>query len=168
MGNEFRYLNTAFGGMYRGQARAEYLPNDKLFNDEDRYGFSIQHTQTTANGFTGLINYNKVSDDKYFVDLSSNITKTSQTQLLQQGQLTYGGGGWWNATANFQQYQTLQPDPNNPVQVPYKLLPQITVNARLPDLYMTDSSFIGQYTNFKIDQRIQNGTIYPDANRTVL
>jgi LPS-assembly protein len=170
--NEFRYLNSAFGGLYQGQARLEYLPNDKLFNDENRYGYSLKHTQTTANGFTGLINYNKVSDDKYFIDLSSNITKTSQTQLLQQGQLSYGGGGWWNATANFQQYQTLQPDPNNPVQVPYKLMPQITVNARQPDLYMTDSTFLGQYTNFTIDQRIQlvNGvpTLFPDAQRTVL
>jgi len=73
-----------------------------------------------------------VSDDNYYTDLSSGIAATSTTQLLQQGVLSYSGGGWWNATANFQSYQTLQPDPKNPVREPYKMLPQITVNARKP------------------------------------
>ncbi len=166
-GTEFRYLNTAYGGLFRGQARAEYLPGDKV-RDEDRWGLSLRHQQTTANGFSGQVNYNKVSDDNYFTDLSSGIAQTSQTQLLQQGSLSYGAGGWWTATANVQQYQTLQPDSANPVSIPYKLLPQITVNARKPDLFMTDSSFLGQYTNFTINERVQNGTIYPDGQRTVL
>ncbi len=169
---EFRYLNDAFGGLYRGKAVVEYLPNDKKGNDEDRYGITLSHIQTTANGFSGLINYNRVSDSDYYTDLSSNISKTSQTQLLQQGMVTYGGGGWWNATANFQQYQTLQPDPDNPVLVPYKLLPQVTVNARQPDLGMTDVSFMGQFSSFSIDKRVQlvNGvpTLFPDGQRSVL
>ena len=100
--NEFRYLNTAYDGLYQGEARADFLPGDKLHNSENRYAFSLQHQQVTANGFTGTINYNKVSDDNYYTDLSTGVSSTSTTQLLQQGVLTYGGGGWWNATANFQ------------------------------------------------------------------
>ncbi len=168
--NEFRYLNTAYGGLYRGEANVEFLPSDKLQNGDNRYGFSLTHLQTAANGFTGQINYNKVSDDDYFTDLSSGIAQTSQVNLLQQGVLSYGGGGWWNATANFQQYQTLQPDPNNPNRIPYKLLPQITVNARKPDLYMTDSSFMGQFTHFTRPDQIISGTkvIGDSGQRTVL
>lgn len=102
IGSEFRYLNTAFGGVYHDKLNAEFLPGDRLRDGDNRYGISLLHNQTTANGFTGLINYNKVSDDDYYTDLSSDITSTSKTQLLQRGMLTYGGGGWWNASINFQ------------------------------------------------------------------
>lgn len=167
LNNEVRYLNTAFGGQYSGQATADYLPNDRMRDGKDRYGFSLNHVQTLPNGFSGLINYNKVSDNDYFTDLSSNVSQTSQVNLLQQGLLSYGGG-WWSATANFQQYQTLQPDPKNPNLYPYEMMPQFTVNARKPDFFMTDSSFFGQYTDFQIGEHLQNGTIYPDGKRTVL
>ena len=170
LNNEFRYLNTAFGGLYQGKVNAEILPNDSLRNGDQRYGFSIEHKQTFANGFSGLINYNKVSDNDYYTDLSSQIAKTSQTQLLQQGVLTYGGGGWWTATANLQQYQTLQPDLSNPVAEPYKLLPQLTLNARKPDLYGTDAAFLGQYTHFTRKDQYVGSTFIDgiDAGRTVL
>ncbi|WP_305073600.1 LPS assembly protein LptD [Propionivibrio sp.] len=168
LNNEFRYLNTAFGGAYTGKLQAELLPDDKLRDGDRRYGISLRHDQKTSNGFTGLINYNKVSDDDYYTDLSSDIASTSQTQLLQQGKLTYSGGGWWSTSINFQQYQTLQPDEDNPVLEQYRMLPQITFNARKPDFHHTDLSFLGQYTSFSIREREQYGTIYPDGKRTVL
>jgi LPS-assembly protein len=146
MGTDFRYLNTAYGGTYVGNVRGEYLPNDRVA-DRDRWGVALTHNQLMG-GWSGAINYNRVSDSDYYTDLSSEITQTSETQLLQQGLLTYSGGGWWNATANVQSFQTLQPDPENPVTPPYQLMPQITVNARQPDFYSTDSAFFGQYTDF--------------------
>lgn len=168
--NEFRYLNTALGGLYQGKARATLLPGDQLRDGDNRYALSLEHQQATASGFSGTINYNKVSDNNYFTDLSTGVSSTSTTQLLQQGVLSYGGGGWWNATANFQQYQTLQPDSANPVREPYRLLPQFTVNARKPDLYMTDSSFMGQYTNFTREDQVIGGTKLAgdSGQRTVL
>ncbi|MCB1932149.1 MAG: LPS assembly protein LptD [Candidatus Accumulibacter sp.] len=162
LGTDFRYLNSAYGGTYVGDVRAEYLPNDRVAH-MDRWGVSLAHNQVTDNGFSGVVNYNRVSDSDYYTDLSSEITKTSETQLLQQGLLTYSGGGWWNATANVQTFQTLQPDPQNPVAEPYQLLPQITVNARQPDLYSTDSSFFGQYTDF-----VHPGKTKVDGQRTVV
>jgi LPS-assembly protein len=155
LNGEFRYLDAN----YVGQTRLEVLPNDQLRN-ETRYGVSLQHTQNFGHGFAGAINYNKVSDDNYYTDLSSGIANTSQTQLLQQGLLNYNGG-WWNATANFQSYQTLQPDPANPVLEPYRLLPQVTVLARKPDWNLTDASFLGQYTSFQHPTQVE-------AQRTVL
>ena len=168
--NEVRYLNTAFGGLYRDQLRLEYLPNDNLRDGKNRYGFSLQHTQSTDNGFSARINYNKVSDDNYYTDLSSGISSTSTTQLSQQGLFSYHGGGWWNASANFQQYQTLQPDPENPVREPYRMLPQLTLNARKPDWLGTDSSFLGQFTRFTRPDQVIKGTNYDgdSGQRTVL
>ena len=171
LGGEVRYLNTAFGGVYNGKVQAEVLPSDNKKEDDTRYGISMQHLQTTPSGFTGTINYTRVSDDTYYTDLSSDIGKTSSTQLLQQGLLTYGGGGWWTATANLQQYQTLQPDPKNPVLEQYRMLPQLTLNARRPDLFdRFDASFLGQYTNFTKRGQTINGVQVkdPDGQRTVL
>jgi LPS-assembly protein len=167
IGNEFRYLNTGLGGVYRGKAGLEYLPNDRARDGDKRYAFSLMHEQTTGNGFTGSINYTKASDDDYYTDLSSDITGSSQTQMLQQGILSYGSG-WWSASINFQQYQTLQPDRNNPVLEQYRMLPQFTFNARKPDLYGADLNFLGQYTHFTIKEREQFGMIFPDGNRTVI
>ena len=167
--NEFRYLNTAWGGLFNGVAKAEYLPGDRLRSNDNRYAFSLLHNQTAANGFSGQIDYNKVSDDHYFTDLTSEVSQTSQSHLLQQGVLTYARD-WWSASAKFQQYQTLQPDKNNPVREPYKLLPQLTVNARKPDFFLTDTSFMGQYTHFTRDtQTLWGKQLKGDsANRTVL
>ena len=170
LNTEFRYLNTAFGGQYTGEARLELLPNDNARSGESRYGLSLRHQQTTANGLSGLINYNKVSDDTYFTDLSSTISSTSQAQLVQQAVIGYGGGGWWSVAANFQGYQTLQPDPKNPVAEPYRMLPQLTFNARKPDLFMTDASFMGQFTSFTKPEQVINGVKIadPEGQRLVL
>ncbi|MQY51487.1 LPS assembly protein LptD [Rhodocyclus tenuis] len=143
LNTEVRYLNPG----YVGTVQLEMLPNDKVRN-ENRYGLTLQHTQTLAPGLTGAINYNRVSDDNYYTDLSSRIANTSQTQLLRQGQLSWAPSGWWNTTFNVQSYQTLQPDPTVAVARPYNLLPQITFNARKPDWYNTDSSLFGQVTSF--------------------
>ncbi len=154
LATDVRYMNAAYGGAYFSKARVEMLPNDRV-RDLDRWGVALTHTQTTASGFTGSLSFNRVSDDYYYTDLSSQISSTANTQLLQQGQITYGGGGWWNISGMLQTFQTLQPDPRNPVGQPYRLLPQIVVNARQPDLYLTDSAFFVQYSNFTS----------PEANR---
>lgn len=153
--SELRYLDTT----YNGQARIELLPGDKVRN-ENRYGFSLQHNQNLGSGFSGAINYNKVSDNNYYTDLSSRIANTSQTQLLQQGLVNYNGG-WWNATANMQSYQTLQPDLAVKVAEPYRLLPQLSFIARKPDWNRADASFLGQFTSFQHATQVE-------AQRTVL
>ncbi|MDR1276237.1 MAG: LPS assembly protein LptD [Candidatus Accumulibacter sp.] len=169
--SEIRYLDRRSDGNYaRGLARLNVLPSDKLRDGENRYGISLMHTQNTPSGFYGQINYNKVSDDRFFTDLSSNVSMTSQGQLLQQGILSYYGGGWWNATANFQAYQTLQPDPKNPIVEQYRMLPQLTFNARQPDLYGTDSNLMVQYTSFSRPKQVINGFLVdpPVGQRVVL
>ena len=167
--NEFRYLNTAYGGLYQGKASVDVLPGDKLRDGDNRYAVSLQHLQTMANGLTGQINYNKVSDDRYFTDLSSSIAKTSLVNLTQQAMFSYGRG-WWDASANVLNYQTLQPDPKNPNPEPYRTLPQLSFNARSYDLFKTDVLFMGQYTNFvKPGQTLAGVKLQgPDGQRTVL
>lgn len=147
LGTDFRYLGEFYDGLYTGKARVEYLPNDRQ-RHLDRWGFSLTHSQTLPQGFSAAVTFNRVSDNDYYTDLSSQISATAKAQLLQQGVLNYEGGGWWNARVNFQSFQTLQPDAQNLIVRPYRLLPQITVNARQPDIYATDSALFGQYSHF--------------------
>lgn len=141
---EYRYLNYD----YRGLARVEWLPNDRLA-DRNRYGYSILHTHNNlGHGFSGLINISGVSDNTYFRDLSTRITQASQGNLLRQGLLTYGGG-WWSATANVQTYQTLQDPDLPPVVKPYQRVPQFTLAASRPEFFGgTAFAFNGEYVNF--------------------
>ncbi|HMW18979.1 MAG TPA: LPS assembly protein LptD [Accumulibacter sp.] len=147
LGTDFRYLGEFYQGLYNGNLHLEYLPGDRE-RHLDRWGVSLSHLQTLAPGLTAAVAYNRVSDDHYYTDLSSQISTTAKAQLLQQGVLNYQGGGWWNAKVNFQSFQTLQPDAQNLIIAPYRMLPQVTFNARQPDLYATDSSLFGQYTRF--------------------
>lgn len=141
---EYRYLNYD----YKGQARLEWLPNDRLA-DRNRYGYSIQHLHPNlGNGFSGSLNLNGVSDGTYFRDLSTHIAQASQGNLLRQGILSYGG--WWGgASVNLQTYQTLQDPALPPVSKPYQRLPQITVVSNRPEFFGgTAFAFNGEYVNF--------------------
>lgn len=143
MNGEFRYLDHS----YSGTAHGEYLPSDRVFG-EDRSAISLQHVHNLGGGFSGSLNYNGVSDDTYFTDLSTRITSTSQTYLLRQGQLLYQGG-WWHAIATAQSYQTLQ-DPAGPaIAEPYDRLPQILLNANQPDIHGLALRLNSEFVDFR-------------------
>jgi len=143
IGGELRYLNYDYTGYVRG----EYVPTDKIRNLDNRYAVNILHQQNFGNGFAGLLNLNKVSDDYFYTDLSSRLGVSAQTLMPRQGLLTYTST-WWNASANINRYQTLQPDIHNLTTPPYDVVPQLTLNARRPDYFGTDLAFKGQFTSF--------------------
>ncbi len=128
LNSEFRYLEPAYNGI----GRFELLPHDQL-TGTNRSAYALVDNHTFGPGFTGNLNVNGVSDDRYFADLSSKVTMVSQANLLRQGSLSYNAGGWWQANLLAQSYQTLQ-DPAAPVAIPYRRLPQITLTAARPDL----------------------------------
>ena len=138
LGADSRYL----GHLYSGEARVEYLPNDKEA-DRSRYAYSWNHTHNLGRGLTASVSWNGVSDVNYWTDLSSRLMQTTQTLLPRQLTLGYAPGSWWSASATWLRYQTLQT-----VAQPYFLEPQINFSGRLPNLYKTDFSLTGQYSQF--------------------
>jgi len=140
---EFRYLGEGYGGQVGG----EYLPNDQV-SHTTRSAQTWQHQQTFADGLSGTLNLNRVSDDTYFTDLSTRLSNISQTTLLREGRLNYSGG-WWNTSMMTQRFQTLQDPAQPPVQHPYERVPHITVNATRPDMPLgLWLDFRGDYTVF--------------------
>ena len=140
LNNEFRYL----GSSYAGEVHADVLPNDAM-TGTNRTRFGLMHNESFGGGLTGSINYNRVSDSAYYLDLADTVNVTSQINLLQDAELNYNAG-WWNSTARLQQFQTLQ-NPLAPVAIPYARLPQLTLNGA-HSYADANFAFAGEYVDF--------------------
>jgi LPS-assembly protein len=160
--NEFRYLGAAYGG----EIHYDVLPYDRLIGRQ-RNRTALKHAQSLGAGLGASLNLNRVSDDEYFRDLSTQVSGTSQINLLREGVLTSAGNGW-NALAKVQRYQTLQ-DPLAPVAAPYRRQPQVNLNAR-QDMADAGVNFAGEYVDFRHDTALnaQRMVIYPSLSYALL
>lgn len=160
---QFRFLQP----WALGDVRYEVLPKDRAADDQQRWALAVGSGLNFGNGLTGLVNYQRVSDDNYFRDLSSRLSIATQTFLPQQGLLSYSSPtGLWNATANMQRFQTLQ-DPQNPVTQPYFREPQILFNGLHQTLGGLDVGMRAEYVNFTNRALVPTGqraTAYPFAS----
>ena len=129
---EGRYIDRA----YSGELRYEYMPQDTVLN-RSRNAFSVIHRHTFSPQFSGYLNANKVSDARYFVDLSSQVSQVSQGILPQQAVLYYNGafapGVGYSLVGQVQRFQTLQ-DPLAPIVPPYNRLPQFNFLSGKSDI----------------------------------
>ncbi|MFN7751049.1 MAG: LPS-assembly protein LptD [Pseudomonadota bacterium] len=146
LGNEFRYLEPD----YRGELRAEYLPSDRVTQD-NRYLLAARHlhsfgTDALGGRWTGVVDMQKVSDDFYFRDLSTRIALTSQANLLRDATLARLSESG-TLIARMQRFQTLQ-DPLAPVTPPYARLPQVALNSSRLDVNGFDLGMAAEYVNF--------------------
>ena len=146
LGSQFRYLERS----YSGELRLEALPNDRQANDENRWAAFLRHNQTLG-PWSLALNVQKVSDDNYFRDLSTQIQATSTTLLPREAVLTRGGvlgaNGNWAFTGMMQRWQTLQ-DPQAPITPPYYRLPQLTLTTNTYDVFGADVGLFGNYVDF--------------------
>lgn len=158
---EYRYLQPSYSGIFQG----EYLPDDKL-KHMSRSSYSMTHVQNLGYGFSASLALNGASDDTYFSDLANGSTAVAQTNLLRQGNISYGGT-WWSANLMAQSYQTLQ-DPSLPrVTEPYSRLPQLTVNANRGDLPLgMNFAFNGEHVTFRNPTQVEGRrfTLYPQIS----
>jgi LPS-assembly protein len=143
---QYRYLGHSFSG----QARAEYLPEDKLLG-VSRSGYSVQHEQRFTPSLLGRLDVNGVSDDQYFVDLYSQVRQVSTGNLQRDGYLQYArdfAGTALAAQARVQRFQTLQ-DPLAPIVPPYHRVPQLSLSAARNDMAGTlDGALPLEFTRF--------------------
>lgn len=122
LGGEFRYL---FEDFY-GTSQLEYLPSDRVA-ERSRWGLFLKHLHRITPELTVGLDFNRVSDNDYFRDLSNLVAATSQSYLNREAWVTLQRS-WWNADLRAQSFQTLQ-DPAAPLAIPYNRLPQLRVNA---------------------------------------
>lgn len=163
---DFRYLEPT----YLGSTRVEVLPSDNARAGERRNAYFIRHSHTLPNDWFGTLNLQKVSDDTYFTDLSTQIATTSQILLPREGALgrvgAWGGSGSYSFNAIVQRWQTLQGDPLARITPPYNRQPQLTLSAARQDMLYTDFDFLGQYVGFDHPTQINGRRLlaYPSVS----
>ncbi len=118
--NEFRYLNRNNSG----QMQLNYLPHDKLAG-RDRMLFSWQHHGTPTAGWSTDVDYNYVSDPRYFDELGSSLNFASITHLERRADARYNSSDW-SLLTRVQGYQTLSGTS------PYERLPQLSLSYLRP------------------------------------
>jgi len=128
-GNEFRFLTSEFSGtlLY------DVIGNDRQTDDSRDYaGVRLNYAaQGALAGLSAGVNYNRVSDDNYFVDFSSTQLGSSQKVLPQDAFVSFTQP-FWNSAVRVTKNQTLQ-DPLAPVVPPYERVPQVTLNGFVSD-----------------------------------
>ena len=157
IGNEFRYLDPN----YTGTARFEVLPGDRV-SGKDRWAAFFLHSGRLG-AWSYYTNLQKVSDDDYFRDLSTQIRTTSQILLPREAMATragaLGGNGQWILSGFVQRWQTLQ-DPRAPITPPYNRWPQVTLDTFNYDVYNTDVTFTGAYTDFRHESLLEGRRVF--------
>jgi LPS-assembly protein len=165
LNSEFRYL----GEQYAGEFRHEILPRDRVKNDSDRFALNLRHDQRWANGWAANLNIQKVSDDTYFTDLTTQIASTSQSILPRAGLISKSGNWWndgtWSTAASVQRWQTLQSNPASPLTPPYNRS-QLTFAAAKQNFGFTDFDLYSSAVEFT-HPSLPNGRrylAYPSAS----
>lgn len=124
--NELRFLQPTM----RGTLVYNVIPEDRdLARSRDLT--SIRYEYASPAGFAAGVNYNRVSDDNYFVDFSESIIGSSNKVLPQDAFVAYNRS-YWNGAVRVTKNQTLQ-DPLAPVTKPYERVPQATLNGYVAD-----------------------------------
>jgi LPS-assembly protein len=154
--NEFRYLEPRF----RGTLAYDVIPRDRRLQ-RSRDFLSARHEHSLGNGFGAGLNYNRVSDDAFFIDFASSIVGTSQRVLPQDAFVGYNQP-YWNAAVRVTKNQTLQ-DPLAPVTKPYERVPQATVNGYIADWRGFEAGVLFDGTRFSHPSMEEGNRYLADA-----
>jgi LPS-assembly protein len=144
---DFRYIDRS----YSGEVHVENMPQDQVLK-RARSAFSLFHTHQFSPQLFGKLDVNKVTDARYFVDLSSRVNQVSTGVLQQQAVLGYNSrlttAMPYSLTGQIQRFQTLQ-DPLAPILPPYDRLPQINFSTTRTDIAgRFDVSLPAEYVRF--------------------
>ncbi len=157
MGGDLRFLTN----QSVGTIGANVLPKDKAFNrfitdnqpqnpslngmSTDRWSVMLHDNTAFTSNLHMNINYQRVSDDYYLQDFSSNLSVMTENQLLQQGDISYTTDHWLFG-GMVQSYQTLHPITQSTVSDIYERLPQLLAEANYNDLpFHANFNMLGEF-----------------------
>lgn len=160
MGGDFRYLTDHSSGIFSGHM----LPQDHAFGEflsenrqafpelddvsNNRWNMLLRDTTFLTPNLVMNIDFQKVSDDYYFQDFSSNLAILTENQILRQGDLTYTTDHWlFRGMA--QSYQTLHPINQPPIGDIYERLPQVYAQGGYNDLpFGANFNVVGEFDEY--------------------
>lgn len=111
-----------------------YLPHDMVYDkeygltgDHARGQFMLVHSMTLSDSTTLDADYNWVSDDNFFRDLSSDLSIVSSTYLDRSVRLGYADGNDLHVSTLMQDYQVIDPTIVRSAY-PYRRVPQVLID----------------------------------------
>ncbi len=140
--SEFRYLA---GDEQQGQLNFEFLPDDKkLANSPNRYLYHWQHQGKIDQHWRINTDITNISDNNYFNDLSSDLSRSTENQLNRIAEISYLARNW-DFSARVQDIKVLGTN-----QEPYRVLPQLRYQYRQANfLSGLNFNFDSEATNFE-------------------
>jgi len=125
LGSEYRYLTRRQAGTFN----LDYLPDDDVAN-RDRWLGRIRHQARLAPKWSSRLNFNRVSDEDYFLDLGNDL-ESSSIQALRSNLTISGRGSFWQTRTTFDTFQVLDRDVR-PDREPYNRLPRVEFDGYWP------------------------------------
>ncbi len=122
LGTEYRFLTRR----QQGRLNLDALPGDDLA-DRDRYFGQFEYRARLAPRWTASADLRRASDDRYFVDLGSELSDTAQ-RFLRSSVGVRGGGRIWSLDVLADTFQVLD-DTVSPGNEPYRRLPRISLQV---------------------------------------
>jgi LPS-assembly protein len=126
LSTELRYLEPT----HRGTLEFDVIGKDRVFGGSREF-ISARQEYANPRGVVGGLNFNRVTDDRFFSDFSRNIVGASQRVLPQEAYVGFNQP-LWNTALRVTKNQTIQ-DPADPISEPYERVPQLTLNAGRPN-----------------------------------
>ncbi len=155
--SEFRYLTKTSGG----NLDLEYIPYDNS-RRESRTSLAFKHSGQITKHWATDIDFNYVSDERYFEELGNNLSMSSITHLERRLDVSYLGNGW-KGRGRIQAFQTLA---QNPAANPYQRLPQLVLQTTLPQKNrQLNFSLDSEFVHFERNVNVIEG---PSGNRVNL
>ncbi|MEM7053705.1 MAG: LPS assembly protein LptD [Pseudomonadota bacterium] len=125
LGTEYRFLTERQGAVFN----FDVLPDDDQ-EDSDRWLGRIDYRARLAQGWSARLNFNRVSDQDYFLDLGNELGD-SVVQFLRSDLSFVGRGRNWTLTSTFDTFQVLDrgvAEANDP----YNRLPRVEFDGNWP------------------------------------
>ena len=158
---EFRYLTDHT----QGDFGVGYMPDDQEYDDH-RSLVTWHHKGNYDNKWENRVEYTRVSDSDYFLDLDTMLNTSAATHLDQRADLKYYGDTW-TSSIMVRQFQTID-DLIDDEDLPYRMLPQLKTQGQFPfDNNRLQFQMAAEYTYFDHPEEIIDGPTDADRVRLI-
>ncbi len=127
LGGQVRWLHQ-FGSQDLGRDQLDffYLPDDRV-DGGSRWSLGLDSNGRINPDLDYRVDINRVSDERFFQDFSTNLEQSTTSHLRSDVQLNARPGGGWNLGLQAQRYQTINPEIDERYH-PYRIMPRLTAS----------------------------------------
>ncbi len=143
--SELRYI----GEETEGSIKAEVLPGDDEFEDEDRYAFGFDHDQRFGEYWRAEVELQDVSDSQYLRDFANNVDVVASSFVPQTAKVSRNAE-YTNFSARVRTSESVN-DEIGPESLPYDILPEINLDLKPQEFSILEAGIKTQLIEFDTD-----------------